>query len=90
LSNELADGGELLTPISPYLLRMEAEHRIAIAGISGASVEYRLTGFEVDGRDEDTFHTSLACTSHHSIAVVAELVTVQMAVGIGYHSRFII
>ena len=72
----------MLAPVCPDLFRMKAEHGIAIIRVLTADIKDRVTGFEVDGRNEDFGDTGSTGTGHHFFAVGGKLLTIEVTMGI--------
>ena len=78
------DAGENVLPVSTDFLGVEAQHRIAIAWILTAKRRYRLAGLQVDARHANGHNPSLTGTGNHGLEILAELLTIQMAMGVDH------
>ena len=82
IPKQRVDGGELVAPVGTDLLGMQTEHGVAIVGILPAYVGDGMAGLQVDGRQKNRLAASLAGSLDNGIAVSAELLAVQVAVGV--------
>ena len=78
-----------LAPVSPHLLRMQPQHRIAVARILTTERHHRLARLQVDAWHTYRLYPSLTGPGNDIGEVVLELLAVQMAVGIDHDCLFI-
>ena len=84
-SEEFFDFGELLAPIGPNFLGMQADHRIEAVRILAAEFENLLRRGKVDGRHKNLFYARLAILLNNGIEVVTKLFAIQVCVGVDHH-----
>jgi hypothetical protein len=71
---------KLSTPVGANLLGVQTEHREAVAGVLPAGFYDSTARCQVNSREKDGFAACFASALHHCIAVIAELLAIQMAV----------